>query len=97
MSSHENPHIERNVSIGDQMKFCTALTSMVGSFERKKRQIKTFFNGVETSKGIMGLMVDLTSVGAMFNLRIEITGYESIEEGQKLAEEVIKKLEPSFA
>ena len=97
MSSHGNPHSERNVAISDQMKFCITLTKLVETYEKKKRQIKTFFNGIETSKGIMGLMVDLTSVSAMFTIRIEITGYETQEEGQKLADEVMKKLEPNFA
>jgi hypothetical protein len=97
MSSHENPHAERNISLSNPMKFCETMAKTVDFYEKKKRQIKYFFNGEETTKGAMGLMVNLTSVKTIFTLRVEVAGYETEEEGQKIADEVFENIKPYLA
>lgn len=97
MSSHEAPHSEKAVSLANPMKFCAALAKKVDAYEKKQRQVKLYFNGEETTKGAMGLMVNLTSVPTIFTLRVEVTGSESDAEGQKIADEVMEAAKPFLA
>ncbi|MGD0565719.1 MAG: hypothetical protein ABSA34_00115 [Candidatus Goldiibacteriota bacterium] len=97
MSAHTASGVQKNAAIREKMKFSAGLTSMVNSYEKKAMQIKCFFNGIETSKGIMGLMVDLTNVRDIFNIRIEVTGAGSPELCAVEAEKVMKGLEEYFA
>ena len=97
MSTHTIPKSEKTVSPAHPMKFCAALAKKVDTYEKKKRQVKLFFNGEETTKGAMGLMVNLTSVPALFNLRVEVTGFETEEEGHKIADEVMGSVKPFLA
>lgn len=97
MSAHTAAGVEKSVAITEKIGFSAALTSLVDSYEKKGMQIKTFFNGIETSKGIMGLMVDLTSVRDMFNIRIEVTGAGSPELCEAEAGKVMEQLREYFA
>jgi hypothetical protein len=97
MGTHTIPKSEKTVSPANPMGFCTALAKKVDAYEKKKRQVKLFFNGEETTKGAMGLMVNLTSVPVLFNLRVEVTGFETEEEGQKIADEVMESVKPFLA
>ncbi len=97
MSTHTVPQAEKTVSLADPMKFCAALAKKVDAYEKKRRQVKIFFNGEETTKGAMGLMVNLTSIPTIFTLRVQVTGYETEEEGQKIAEEVMGSVKAYLA
>ncbi|MEI7541795.1 MAG: hypothetical protein WCJ94_00905 [bacterium] len=97
MSEHSKVIVEKNISLAKAMEFCAAMAKIVDSYEKKKRQVKYFFNGEETTKGAMGLMVNLTSVNNIFSLRVEVTGQETEEEGQKIANEVFEKIKPYLA
>ncbi len=97
MSSHGETGVERNVALKNKMSFCNGLTGVVQKHEKNRQQVKVFFNGIETSKGAMGLMVDLTNVQAMFNLKIQVTSSATDAENQHAAEEVMKEMEQYFA
>ena len=97
MSSHTVPQVEKTVSLADPMKFCATLAKKVDAYEKKRRQVKLYFNGEETTKGAMGLMVNLTSVPTLFDFRVAVTGYETEEEGQKIAREVMDSVKAYLA
>ena len=97
MSAHTETGVEKSVAIREKLKFSSGLTSLVDSYEKKGMHIKTFFNGIETAKGIMGLMVDLTNVRDMFNIKIEVTGAGSPEQCFQEAEKVMAELQEYFA
>jgi|GEM_PF-1737652 len=98
MSGHtEAAGIEKNVALKNNLKFCSGLTGIVQRYERNKKQVKCFFNGLESTKGAMGLMVDLTNAGPMFNLKILVTSSGTDEQNQQDAEDVMKALEKYFA
>jgi hypothetical protein len=98
MSGHTDlKGAERNVALRNKLDFCNGLTGIVEKYERNRKQVKCFFNGIETTKGAMGLMVDLTNVGLMFNIRILVTSSGTEEQNQHDAEEVMKELTKYFA
>lgn len=97
MSGHSKAMAEKNISLAKAMEFCATMAEIVDVYEKKKRQVKYFFNGEETTKGAMGLMVNLTNVNNMFTLRVEVTGQETEEEGQKIANEVFERVKPYLA
>jgi hypothetical protein len=97
MSSHTAAGLEKNVAITEKLGFSSALTALVGAYEKNRMQIKCFFNGIETSKGVMGLMVDLTNVKDIFSIRIEVTGAGNPEQCALESGKVMKELEPFFA
>lgn len=98
MSGHAaTKGVERNVALKNQLDFCNGLTGLVEKCERNRKQVRCYFNGIETTKGAVGLMVDLTNVGPMFNLRIQVTSSNTEEQNQHDAESVMKALERYFA
>ncbi|MCE5300582.1 MAG: hypothetical protein LLG37_06895 [Spirochaetia bacterium] len=87
--------VEKNMTAVNPMRFCAELTRIQNAYDLDKKQVKYFINGREAARGIMALMVDLSSVNGIFSLRVAVSsgpGHEDTdhEEALKIMDKISK-------